>query len=448
MATKGPSRRPRRRHTKPKRASRSELIPSGPTSVHHIPDHLLELVLLRVGSSLALLRAAFTCKRWRRIIADTSFLTQFRLLHAPHVPGHYHIIDPSHDKLPPDGNNQVFVPDTSTTDTLDRRHFSLDFLPDADWELGDSRGGLLLLYRRNLTEYWRQLQFPDMIVCDPLRRRYQGILCWEEMSSHQCLGLFLLDGVAGDDIDCGRISMSSFRVLVVVSQNFFFEDGQPAPSACVFSSGSDGGWQQSAAGSSVHIAEFSLISFVGRARSSLYWRMEHESVVLALDETTMEFSLVTFLSTVVGMPDVSSTFRVIGGHDADDTVVRVVRIINNGDLRVFANLKGSDDWVTEKLVRLPEATRGLPGYGETYFQAPAKIVAANTRYILVAPQEEESWIVSVDLQTLEVQRTHERNSYAGAAYSYELPWPPALRACPGAGAGRRRHRRINMPAMF
>ncbi|KAM0855319.1 hypothetical protein ACQ4PT_049847 [Festuca glaucescens] len=150
MATKRPRRHHRRGHTKPKRASTTELIPSGPTSVHHVPDHLLELVLLRVGSSLALLRAAFTCKRWRRIItADTAFLATFRSLHAPHVLGHYLIVDPSHDDLPPDGNNQAFVPDTSMADVLDRRHFALDFLPDLDWELGDSRWGLLLLYRRN-----------------------------------------------------------------------------------------------------------------------------------------------------------------------------------------------------------------------------------------------------------------------------------------------------------
>jgi hypothetical protein len=170
--------------------------------------------------------------------------------------------------------------------------------------------------------------------------------------------------------------------------------------------------------------------------------MEGEGVVLALDETTLDFTLVTFPYTVVGLPGESSTFRVISGHEVDSPELRVVRIVNNGDLTVFAKLQRSAEWVTEKVVRLPAATCGLPGYVETYFQRPAKIVAATTRYILLKPQEDENWIVSVDLDTLEVERAHERNSYAGAAYAYELPWPPALQAC-RAGSGQRR-RRINM----
>ncbi|EMS51288.1 hypothetical protein TRIUR3_33461 [Triticum urartu] len=79
-------RRRQRSKNKHKTAARSD-IPSGPTTVHQVPDHLLELVLLRVGSSVALVRVAFTCKRWRRLVADTAFLARFRSLHAAHVAG-------------------------------------------------------------------------------------------------------------------------------------------------------------------------------------------------------------------------------------------------------------------------------------------------------------------------------------------------------------------------
>uniref|UniRef100_M8BWR6 Uncharacterized protein n=1 Tax=Aegilops tauschii TaxID=37682 RepID=M8BWR6_AEGTA len=99
----------------------------------------------RNQGSIPGLQAAFTCKRWRRHVADTAFLARFRSLHAAHVAGHYHVVDrPYREKLPPDGNNQVFVPDPSAADAIDRRHFSLDFLPECDgsssWELADSRG--------------------------------------------------------------------------------------------------------------------------------------------------------------------------------------------------------------------------------------------------------------------------------------------------------------------
>ena len=266
----------------------------------------------------------------------------------------------------------------------------------------------------------------------------------------RCLGLFLLDGVAADETGSGCISMSSFRVAVVVHGSHDFEDDRGAPIACVFSSGSDGGWQEinaATSGAGLSIPDFQLISFVGRARSSLYWQLQGESAVLVLDETSLEFSLVTLPYSVVGTPDESPAFRVIGGPDVDGAdQVRIVRIIDNGDLTMFANVKGSGEWVAEKLVSLPGATCGLPGYGETYFQGPAKIVTANTRCILVTPLEEENWIVSVDLQTLKVERTHERNSYAGEAYPYELPWPPALQAC--RAAGRPRRRSINMLLTF
>ncbi|XP_020159612.1 uncharacterized protein [Aegilops tauschii subsp. strangulata] len=454
MANKGARRgRRRRSNGKPKRAPRREPIPPGPTGVHHIPDHLLELVLLRVGSSLALLRAAFTCKRWRRIVAAAAFLARFRSLHAAHVPGHHHVVDPSFKEPPPDGNsNHVYVPDPSTADAIDRRRLALDFLPEGDrslpWELGDSRGSLLLLYRRNIVwhrityrTWYSELHFSDMVVCDPLTRTYQTILCSDEAGSRLFLGVFLLDGVAVDESGGGFITMSNFRVLAVGYESHDFEDGRGTPRASVFSSGSEGGWQI-AAENDVSIPEYALISFIGRARSSLYWMMERESVVLALDETTLEFSLIEFPCTVMGMPEESSAFRVIGGHDG---ALRVVRVMVNNDLTVFVQLQGSGEWVAEKVVSLPEATCGQPGREETYFQRPAKIVSASTRYILVTPQE-ETWIVSVDLETLEVERAHERNRYAGAAYPFELPWPPALQAC--RAADRRRSRRIYVPPTF
>lgn len=243
------------------------------------------------------------------------------------------------------------------------------------------------------------------------------------MWSTPCLGLFLLDGDAADETTGGSsIGMSNFRVVAVVYESHVFGNNRGAPRACVFSSGVDGGWrQENTAGGDVSIPEYTLISFAGRARSSLFWRMEHEGAVLALDDATIQFSLVTCPYGVLGE---SSAFRVIGG---DDGAARVVRVMANNDLVVFQQLHSSGERVVEKLMRLPEATRGLPGREETYFQRPAKIVATTTRHVLVTPQE-DTWIFSVDLEKLEVDRAHERNRYAGAAYPFELPWPSALRA--------------------
>lgn len=128
-------------------------------------------------------------------------------------------------------------------------------------------------------------------------------------------------------------------------------------------------------------------------------------------------------------------FPVTGGED--DGALRVVRLLNN-ELRVFARRHGSDGWVLENVLQLPEATRGLPGREGKFFpQHEALIVAAESTHVLVTPQE-KTWPFSVDLDTMEVERARERNRYAGTAFPYELPWPPVLVGC--AERGRRSSR--------
>lgn len=404
--------------------------------MNDVPDEVLELVLLRLGDSLALLRAAAACKRWRRLVADAGFLARFRSLHAPHVVGHYHVVDPTFAGALR-GGNHVFVPERSPS-PLDRRRLSLDFLPEPDsdrawWELADTRGGLVLLYQNK----WN-VSFPDMVVCEPLTRRHQGILRPQETKYRICFGVFLIDGAAADETG-GCISMSNFRVLSAVCESetsYWYYHGTPRPRAYVFSSGVDGGWRatESDSGSDIELPSLQLINFVGRAGCSLYWGLDGKDAMLALHKTTAEFSLVT-IPAIVGESYHPSTFRVIGG--GNDGTMRVVRLIGD-DLKIFTQLKGSGgEWVLEKLVRLPVATRGLPGHDVGLFHHYARIVTENERYILVTPRV-ATWLFSVEVETPVVEREHVRNKYAGAAYPYELPWPPVLQACI---AGRRRSRR-------
>jgi hypothetical protein len=63
--------------------------------------------------------------------------------------------------------------------------------------------------------------------------------------------------------------------------------------------------------------------------------MQRDGVVLSLDESTAEFSLVAFPEAVVGMTD--ELFWVVGGEDG---AVRIVRMLGR-DLVVFAQLEES-----------------------------------------------------------------------------------------------------------
>ena len=96
----GKGKRRKSNKVKAKAKPRSKQLSARPTSVNDLPDELLDVVLLNLGSPLHLIRAAATCRRWRRAIADAGFVARSRALHgAPPVAGRYYVTD----RLPPAG---------------------------------------------------------------------------------------------------------------------------------------------------------------------------------------------------------------------------------------------------------------------------------------------------------------------------------------------------------
>ncbi|KAI5018535.1 hypothetical protein ZWY2020_043423 [Hordeum vulgare] len=397
----------RRRRGKKSKAKKKKKE-AGPTTVQDLPDHLLELILARIGPSPCLVRAAAACKRWCRVVGNPGFFARFGPVHAqaPYV-GDYHAVQ---------GGQPLFVP--SSPLVVDRSRFSLEFLPESgSWDIADSRGSLLLLTKKRAPHSWRDYSrrvrhYPDLMVCEPLTGLKQGIIWPGNLNGFSRLGVFLLDG---DDAD-RRVSTFNFRVLAAVYDTM----------ACVFSTGSDGGWRfiYSEITSHVALPKLGPENFVGRANGTLYWGIDGcATAVLALDETTAEFSILAFPESVWG-PSHKRTSRIVGGEDG---TLHVIRLIRN-ELKVFAQrLPGNDEdeWLLEKHLKLPEATLGLPGRKEHFFRQLAMIVTANARYVLLTPSE-KTWLFSVELDTMRVEREQERNKYAGEAYPCRSPWPPAL----------------------
>ncbi|CAN6204169.1 unnamed protein product [Urochloa humidicola] len=426
-----------------KPSSRKE-APAGPAvaSVHDLPDHLLELIFLRLDSCAGVVRAASACRRWCRVLAGAGFASRFGSLRggrggAPLLAGHYHTVDTFFDRSAAASRAMpVFLPSPGMAG-VDPGHFSLDFLPDStSWELADSRGGLLLLFKKNTAQAsWTGYRYlPDqLVVCEPSTRRHQGILSPPYLQLGKCIGLFLLDGDGDTTGSSGgggrRIGMSSFRILAVLHE---------------FRPWADGGWRvlpESAAAfdgdTAVVPDHVEQISFAGRVGGSAYWAIGQEhGAMLVLDVATAAFSVVTLPEHLL-RPHDRYNFRVVGGGGA----LRVVRLLEN-ELKIFAQRRsGGDEWVIDNLVRLPEATRGLPGHEDRFFQEnEAIIVSAEDMHVLVTPQE-KTWLFSVDLDTMEVERAQERNKYSGTAFPYELPWPPAVLMCCTEQGRRRRSRR-------
>ncbi|CAN6173984.1 unnamed protein product [Urochloa humidicola] len=414
-----------------------------PTSVHDLPEELLALVLLGLSSSFHLVRAAATCRRWRRAIADAGFLARFRSLHGvPCVVGHYYVPETLHTYLDlwrqvPEKTTTSFVPVSPAV--IDPSHFWLDFLytppDDGDLprymyrrprrvrhsrsrEIVDSRGSLLLLTNRPCTE--GPYRSPDFIVCEPPTRRCQGIARPAALSRHGFLGGFLLDGNGSGSC---RDAIADFRVLSVLYEH----DGLfGTPRACVFSSGVDGGWRfcwhPMDDDDDIELPAIDKIHLAGRAAGRIYWGIE-TGTVLVLDETALEFSFLTFPEDM-RWPYRRTSFRVIGGVDGD--TLRVVRL-DGPDLVVYGQMPGSGQWVIEKSVRVRDVAAGLPGWRDSSSAQPARIVAAGDTFVVLT-RTEKTWLFSVELDTMEAERRHERNRHNGQNYPCALPWPPVLQA--------------------
>ncbi|KAK3140232.1 hypothetical protein QOZ80_5AG0397910 [Eleusine coracana subsp. coracana] len=235
-------------------------------SIHDIPDDLLKLILLLLGSPLWIICAASTC-----IIAgeDGTFLRLARSLHPPAVVGHY--LERWNSEHP----SICFVPSSPPAPINDGARFSLDFIPfrtASNWKVEDCHDGLVLLRNGCFSR-------PEgLVVCDPLTRRCQ-VIClpkehWEE--TDDLYFVYLLDG------EDGNISISNFRL--------FGRFCQGSRRACIFSTTDAGGWRFLR--SSEDDLDYDCMAHLaGRANGSLYLGTNCGSVII-LDNTSLEFSLV------------------------------------------------------------------------------------------------------------------------------------------------------------
>jgi hypothetical protein len=406
---------------------------TAPAATHRLPDELLELVFLRLPSSLQLIRAACTCKRWRRVVADGGFLRRFRSLH-PHasVVGHYRVEEFSRLFPRPPGRRPVFFPSSASpspsSDTVDARHFSLDFLPargGAYWELADSLGGVLLFLKERTDAPSSFFAYPpDLVVCDPLTRRHSALAIPAKFHGCYCLGAFLLDGDA-DETGC-RIGMSNFRVLYAI-----FCEGLAG--TLVFSSRSSlngDGWtlvQSTGHSGMPELPLLTSIHYAGHARESVYW-MTAEDTVIVLDKATADFSFSSLPNDMPYVSDKATRIRVVGGEDGPVHIA----VLTRNFLKIFVQAEGNSQWVMKTRIVLWRAIRDLFGDKKPQphitMDKLKETVWVAERSVVLGTEEGEG-IISMDLATMELKRVSEGIKYHGPAYEYQLPWPLTIRAC-------------------
>lgn len=195
----------------------------------------------------------------------------------------------------------------------------------------------------------------------------------------------------------------------------------------------------------VRLPHVENITFILRAAGKIYWSIRN-SWALALDENMLGFLIVAFPDHVL-LPDMRTRFRVVPeSDDGGDATVRVVRVGGQRLDVLTQTPPGSDQWVVEKTVQLRDAAAGLPGWDDRFLlQQPARIVSVGDTFVVLTPTE-ETWLFSMDLETMELERDHERNRYVGQAYPCSLPWPPVLEVyLDQCGAVSKRRQRRNAP---
>ncbi|KAM0900827.1 hypothetical protein ACQ4PT_020395 [Festuca glaucescens] len=160
--------------SRPLPEAEAEAPPPRPEPQASLPDELLEEIFLRLPTAADLARAFTSCTSFRNVVAPLSFLRRFRSLHKAPVLGflraEFYPAQSPHPSAP-------------VADALAQAaDFGFGFLPDhAGWSPRDVRDGRVLFSAVSLSEGRGDFidatsnTFVDLIVCDPLSRRYTRI---------------------------------------------------------------------------------------------------------------------------------------------------------------------------------------------------------------------------------------------------------------------------------
>ncbi|XP_037466005.1 uncharacterized protein LOC119337880 [Triticum dicoccoides] len=394
-----------------------------------IPDHLLSEILLRLPTSEDLARASAVCVSFRRISTDGSFLRRFRRLHAAPLLG---FLDRNgfHPVLPPH-------PSAPAARALDlAADLSFSFLPaPRHWAVQDIRDGRVLLDRRI-----RQEEFPavlrELVVCDPLRRRYvllptvpDDLTALLEHPVQMVRGVRCKTFLAPLGEEEAAAGEATFRVVLMAHC-------KTSLTAFVFSS-STGQWQAAASkgwsdlvSSRGDWAAMSQVNPVYLRRHYAYgcfywdWLMIKSKKLLVLDIRTMEFSIADLPPGEWGREGIAiveageGRLGMFGFHGGIAPSLSYTIALNKGE--------SPSQWQVEKTISQDS--------GYTY-----SIIAATERYLLLTRIEAsylENRLLSLekprfeyflmDAETLQLQTLYmKQHCLVYDAYIY-INFPPSL----------------------
>lgn len=379
----------------------------GPTTIDSLGEDILLDIFLRLPSLATLVRAALTCRSWRRAVASSpAFRRRFRELHRAPLLGL--VAEPQRGALP------AFAPaqhrDRDVLAAISGGDFSLAALLDpqgyaADvplqWCIQDCRDGYLLLANRDAgllaavnplarysTEY---IDMPLSFSSDKERTDVPFAVGWHLISSDEDPMWFQLVWL----LYC--TSMVQAVVFSSDTGDWFFHPWVDIKERAL-SDDADRHWLQSGV----------------RSNDTLYWAFTNQEHMLKLDTATLEFSvseLPPYLKDQQGC-------RFVVGETKDGAVCMVFCIgLSIAVLMNRADDDGVETWPLSNVVNY-EGDTNPPEDNDT-LQAMAIVDG----FVYLVTSE---FVLSLCLETMKLEKLFPRSFRAHHFHPYIMAWPPSL----------------------
>uniref|UniRef100_A0A0A8Y8F7 Uncharacterized protein n=1 Tax=Arundo donax TaxID=35708 RepID=A0A0A8Y8F7_ARUDO len=402
----------------------------GAATIHSLGEDLLLVIFLRLPNLAALVRAALTCRAWRRAVASSpAFRRRFRALHPAPLLGFF-FGAPGPVRTPNLPAFATFAParpaDRDMAAAVRGGDFfltSLQARPDAEpcWDIIDCCRGYGLF--TNSEEGW-------LVVLNPLTRRSEYFIHTHFVN--------FFEGSCGQRrpielnarLLCSEEDPKSFRVVLLalddsrVRANVFSSDteewsvlpwvGIPAP----IRSDDTNHWLQNEGGM--------------LANGFLYWLYKDRRYLISLDTATMEFS-------VAQLPQCLSrcVFDVSETKDGATCIVYSDQL-NVGVMMHTRGDDGVDRWVLDRVVPLGREIERVLRDGLwdgslliSLVDSPSELVVLAVRdgyaYLATSVHDPQSpcWFLSLCLETMKLEKLF-RRTFDLDVYPYIMAWPPSL----------------------
>ncbi|KAL6615527.1 hypothetical protein ACP70R_037797 [Stipagrostis hirtigluma subsp. patula] len=394
-------------------------------------DLLLE-IFLRLPSLATLVRAALTCRPWRRAVASSpDFRRRFRALHPAPLLGHF-FEAPSPTQVP----NIPAFPTFSPTRPHDRDlvaavrggNFFLTTLQvgageSPCWDIVDCCHGYVLL-----------MNWDDqlLVVMNPFTKRCEKPFALG--SKNTFLGCHGTTVQLNARLLCSDEDPMTFRVVILAHD-------KSRVRATVFSSDtrkwSIHPWVKVPAPWRSDDSDRWLVNEGGmQANGFLYWQYCYPTYLISLDTTAMKFSAAELPQCLKSS---SSTFDV-GGTKDGAACVAYADGLNVGVLLQTRNDDGVERWVLDRSVHLGrELKRVLRGGLDddiillSSVDNPSELIVLAVRdgYVFLATSWmyhdsiKPCWFLSLCLETMQLERLF-RRTFDNGVHPYIMAWPPSL----------------------